>query len=322
MFGWSKNPIVRRRYVDMWAFPRMHPTNIELLQKLKMADERHFGKNMDVIGTVSEYDAEISDWDQSHLIGIRTDIWRPDVKELKRSLIAIKKRREKELKKQIKRSGRLNAAQSKLLEEQRERDAVMQMSVGEIEKRRMVLKLFKNTTDRLRWIGTIEEITTTEIHNSIGSRRNLLTLAVIQPNTNQVIRIQQNHRTFRIPAVFSFCYFDERNDRMWHVTLKRHWISFGADFTIETEGKTIGLIDGKLLAFGGDSHVNLDSNHPLSESGPFLDLLTLFASSVSYHRAMRKSLHRRVKASCSGHTDKHIIEDEEIRFRQNGRRAA
>ncbi len=86
-----------RRYVDMWALPGIHPSNVEFLQKLKTADTNHFTTNMDVVGT------------------------------------------------------RLNGKQSKVLEGLLSDDDVMKMQSGDIQKRRLVLKLFKTTGTRVRW---------------------------------------------------------------------------------------------------------------------------------------------------------------------------
>jgi hypothetical protein len=189
----------------------------------------------------------------------------------------------------------------------------------EIERRRLVLKLFKTTTERVRWCGTIEQVTTTEIHNSIGSNRSLLTLVVMLPRTEMVTYIQQNHRTFRIPSLFTLGFYDDK--RMWNLTLKRRWVSIGADFDVEADGETIGDLDGRLLSFGCDSYVNLDP-HELAENWRFVDLLTLFTASVGYHKAMRKSVDRRVDAALTGNSHCHVVEDEELRLRHNGRAAA
>ncbi len=229
----SQLPGEVRRYVDMWALPGVHPTNIEILQQLKTADTHHFTKNMDVVGTVSEQDRESQRWKKTHLLGVRTDIWRPDKKEMTDSLNSLKEKRRLELKKQIKRGGRLDSKQAAQLDEQLEQDLLMQTETGEIEKRRLVLKLFKTTGTRVRWCGTIEEVTTSEVHNSIGSNRTLLTTAVMLPRSEFVTSIQENHRTFRFPSIFTFCFYDDH--RMWHLSLKQRWFSLGVDFEVEVE---------------------------------------------------------------------------------------
>ena len=307
------------KFVDMWSLPGVHPTNVEILQQLKTADTHHFTKNMDVVGTISAKETDSGKWKKTHLIGVRTDIWRPDEGELVRALVALKKQRRVEHKRKINRTGRLDARQAARLQEMLDRDAVMKMKVGEIEKRRLVLKLFKSTSTRLQWRGTIEEVTTTEIHNSIGSNCNLLSTAVMLPRSDYVTHVQQNHRTFRIPSIFTFCYYDDR--RMWNISLKRRWFSFGIDFDVEVDGKRIGKLDGKLIALGADSHIRLGS-HPLNGQSSFIDLLTLFTASTGYHRAMRRSVKRRVKAAMAGQSHRHMIEDEELRLRHNGRAAA
>lgn len=309
----------RSRYVDMWALPGIHPSNVEFMQKLKTADTNHFNTHMDVVGTVSELDKERGDWERTHLIGLRTDVWKADREEMKDALDCIRHQRKKELKKQIKKYGRLNEKQKNLLEETIAADEVMRLQSDEIERRRLVLKLFKTTGERIRWCGTIEQVTTTEIHNSIGSNRNLLTMVVLLPRTNFVTCMQQNHRTFRVPSVFTSGYYDE--SRMWNITLKRRWVSIGADYDIEIDGSTIGDVDGRLFSFGSDSYVNL-APHELADNTRFVDLLTLFSASIGYHKAMRKSLKRRVDAALAGKSHCHVIENEELRLHHNGRAAA
>jgi hypothetical protein len=255
------------RYVDMWAFINMHPTNIDLLQRLKSADDRQFGANMDVCGSISEQDCQTSDWEKTHIVGIRSDVWKS------------------------------------------------------AEHRRLVMKMFRSTGKRIRWTGTIEEITTREVHNSIGSRRPVLTLAVILPGYEFMVNVQQNHRTFRIPSIFTFCFYDEGQDRVWYINLKRKWISFGADFVIESGGQKIGEIDGKLIGFGYNAYIHVDEP-TLAQNGRFLDLLTLFAASVGYHRAMRRNIKRRVRAIKSGKVIEHVVEDEEFWLLKNPRRRA
>ena len=309
----------RSRYVDMWALPGIHPSNIELLQKLKTADTNHFTKNMDVIGMVSEKDAASGKWETTHMIGVRNDIWKFNRREKESSVKVLQAKRKAELKREIKRSGRLNEKQSQLLEQRLAGDALMQMDGNEMEKRRLVLKLFKTTSQRARWCGTIEEVTITEIHNSIGSQKPLVTLAVMLPQSKLVTDIQQNHKTFRIPATFTFGYYSA--GRLWNLRLKRHWISLGIDYSIEADGKNIGEVDGKLISLGTDSYLRLQA-HELASDTAFCDLLTLFTASVGYHRAIRRNIARRVQAIFAGESHRLVFDDDELRLRDNGRSAA
>ncbi|WP_372895372.1 hypothetical protein [Stieleria sp.] len=315
----AKEPVGCQRFVDMWALPGVHPSNVEFLQKLKTADTNHFTTHMDCVGTVNTLDQETGDWEKTHLVGVRTDVWKPDDEEMHSCLDAMKDKRRNELKRSIKRSGRLNAKQKQKLEDQLADDEIMQMQCDDIQTRRLVLKLFRTTGDRVRWVGTIEEVTATEVHNSIGTGKPLLTMAAMLSRSDLVTYVQQNHRTFRIPSLFSFCYHD--GQRMWNLLLRRYWLSIGADFEIEAEGQGIGEIDGKLFSFGSDSHLVLDP-HPLAAQSSFVDLITLFAASVGYHRAMRKSVNRRVEAALNGESHRNLLQNEELRLRQNGRAAA
>ena len=247
--------LVASRYVDMWAFLSMHPTNVDLLGRLKSADDRQFGTNMDVCGSVSQH-SKTSGWDKTHIVGIRSDIWNPG--ENKR-----------------------------------------QKTRSSLPESRLVMKMFKSTGERIRWAGTIEEITTREVHNSIGSRRAVLSLAVLLPGYEYLVMVQQNHRTFRIPSIFTFGFYDEDQDRMRYVGIKRKWFSFGADFVIESGGRKIGEIDGRLIGLGYNAYVRVHEPS-LAKNQRFLDLLTLFAATVGHHRAMRRSVRRRVRAARSG----------------------
>jgi hypothetical protein len=313
----KSQPTSVHRFVDMWAFPAMHPSNIELLQKLKTADTQHFNTHMDIVGTVSERAA--GGWEKTHVVGLRTDVWRRDEAVLTQTLARVKAKRKKWLRSLIKKGGRLSRQQTQTLDESVANDEMMQLGWHDLERRRLVMKLFKTTGSRVRWCGTIEEVTTSEIHNSLGSRRNLISLVVMLPRNDYVTDIQQNHRTFRFPALFSAGFVDD--NRVWHLVLKRHWISLGADFQIMADGRKIGKIDGKLVSFGADSHLKID-DHPLADDTQFVDMLTLFTASVGYHSAMRSSIGGRVKAVRAGQSYRHIIEDEELRLRHNGRAAA
>ena len=315
----KREPKACRRYIDMWALPGMHPSNVELLQRMKTADTNHFTTHMNSVGTVSTQDTETGDWEKTHMLGLRTDVWKVDQAEMEDAVDVLQDRRRQELKKTIKKHGRLSAKQKVQLEEMVAQDCVMNMEPGEIEKRRLVLKLFKTTTDRVQWCGTIEQVTTSEIHNSMGTGKSLLTMVVMLPRTETVTYIQQNHRTFRIPSLFTFGFHHEGH--LHYVMLKRKWVSIGADFDVESNGVSIGEIDGRLFSFGADSYLDIDPGE-LSENRGFVDLMTLFTASVGYHKAMRKSVDRRVKATLCGDSHCHVIEDEEIRLLNNGRAAA
>ncbi|MCO8122756.1 hypothetical protein NHH03_13495 [Stieleria sp. TO1_6] len=315
----GKEPSGCQRFVDMWALPGIHASNVEFLQKLKTADTNHFTTHMDCVGTVNSFDEQSGDWEKTHLVGMRTDVWKPDAEEMHSCLRSMQDKRRSELKRSIKSAGRLNAKQKDRLEQQLAEDHIMQMQSDEIQTRRLVLKLFRTTGDRVRWVGTIEEVTASEVHNSIGTGKVLLTMAAMLARSELVTTVQQNHRTFRIPSLFTFCYHD--GSRMWNLLLRRNWFSWGADFEIEADGEAIGEIDGKLFSFGSDSHLVFDP-HPLVEQTQFVDLITLFAASVGYHRAMRKSIDRRVDAALSGQSHRNLLQNEELRLRHNGRAAA
>lgn len=306
------------RYVDMWGVPGLHPTNVDIVQKLRTAEDRQFGANMDTCGTASDRDTKSDDWEKTHLVGVRTDIWKPSEKDRKRALNTLKKKRKEQMRREIKQRGRLSKDEKLFLDNAVAGDETMNMDESDVDKSRLVLKLFRTTGKNIRWIGTIEEMTTHEIHNSLGTKHPMLSFALNLSGYDYVTTINQNHRTFRIPAVFTFSYYDEKHDRMWYIEIKRKWFSIGRDFIIEAQGKQIGFIDGKLLTIGSDSHIYI-YEPTLAKDNRFMDLLTLFAASVGYHGTMRRSIKRRVKSLLSDEVC-HLIEDEEFGLLKNPRR--
>lgn len=307
------------RYVDMWAMPGVHPSNIQFLQQLKTADTSHFTTHMDCVGKVSSYDTQTGSWSRTHLVGIRTDVWKPSGKELKGALNSLRESRHKILKQGIKRSGRLSTKQREELDARLAGDEIMQLGSGDLVSRRLILKLFRTTSSRTRWVGTLEQMTTSEVHNSMGSNRSLISLAGLLPRTQMVTHLQQNHRTLRIPPVFSGCFED--NGQLWNLMLKKRWVALGAHYDLYVDGKSIGEIDSRLVSFGSDCTLRLNS-HELSDDTPFVNLMTLFAASLGYHKAMHRSVKSRVKSTLSGQSYRNIVEDEELRLRHNGRSAA
>jgi len=313
----GKPKVHAHRYVDMWGVPNLHPTNVDIIQKLRSAEDRQFGANMDTCGTSSDRDTKTKDWEKTHVIGVRTDIWKPTDKDCKRALNSIKKSRREQVRREIKKSGQLNSDQKLYLDSELNTDGTMSMKASDVDKHRLVLKLFRATAKNIRWIGSIEQMTTREIHNSLGSKKPLLSFALNLSDYDYITTINQNHRTFRIPAVYTFSYYDEKQKRMWYVEIKRKWISFGADFTVEAQGQQIGFIDGKLLSIGSDSHIYI-YEPSLAADRRFMDLLTLFAASYGYHRAMRKHVKRRIKA-LEGQQLCHMVEDGEFKLLRNPR---
>jgi hypothetical protein len=268
---------------------------------------------MDVCGTISQRDPKTGKWEPTHMAGLRSDIWSPDKSELQKSVSAIQSRQRDQQ--------REPETSNRDIEQSGLQDELSALSADDLEKRRLVMKLFRTTGERIRWTGTIEELTTREVHNSIGSKRAVLSMVAILPGYEYLTLVQQNHRTFRIPAIYTLCFHDVRNERTWYVNIKRKWFSIGADFVLESEGRQIGEIDGKLIGFGYNAYVTV-TEPSLAANGDFMDLVTLFATSVGYHRAIRRSIRRRVKAVHNGDSERHVIEDEELWLLKNPRRRA
>ncbi|MEQ1843701.1 MAG: hypothetical protein ABL994_25135, partial [Verrucomicrobiales bacterium] len=176
------------------------------------------------------------------------------------------------------------------------------------------------TASKIRWQGTIEELTVREIQNSLGARHTLASFACILADYEHLIIIQENHRLLRIPPSYSFSYHQASADRMWYIDLDCHWVSLGIDYTIRAQGRQIGKIDGQFLALGADSRIHV-MEPCLAEDHQFMDLLSLFASSIGYHNQIHDNIRRRVRNVKRGRSV-HIVEDEEMWLLKNPRRIA
>ena len=73
-------------------------------------------------GDISQQNPKTGQWEENHLIGLRTDIWDPDEEKLQRTLNSLKEERREQLRREIKRSGRLDKKQSFKLGRQMNRD--------------------------------------------------------------------------------------------------------------------------------------------------------------------------------------------------------
>ena len=307
------------RLVDMWIAPGLNPTNIEILGKLKTAEDRQFSKNMAVTGKIFDEDREKRGKEETHLIGIRSDTWKPSRESRQRALSAIQKRRAKELKDQNK-GAQLSPADKATLEEQLASDEVMNAGEWDIDKARLVLKMFRTTGSNIRWRGSIEELCVAELQHSLGSKVPLLSFAVVLPDYEFVTHIHQDRRFLRIPPAYSFAYYQEGTDRMWYVELLCHWVSLGIDFRVTAQGRTIGKIDGHLLSLGVNSRIHV-YEPSLAEDTKFTDVLSLFAATVGYQRKIRQNIRRRLSAILAGKPAL-VVDEEEMWLLKNPRRMA
>jgi hypothetical protein len=310
------------RFVDMWIAPGLNPTNIDILKKLKSADDRQFSRNMAVTGKGFDEDREAHHREETQVFGIRTDVWRPSKEVREKTLVAMQKQAAKEERaaKSKEKSVSRDTSDGELDHLVLEDSEPAPITADDIDKSRLVLKMFRNTSTRIRWQGTIEEMTVREIQNSLGSRRALISFAALLEDYEHLIIIQENHRLFRIPPSYSFSFYQPKTDRMWYIDLDCHWVSIGVDFTIRAQGRKIGRIDGKLVSLGADSRVHV-WEPCLAEDEQFMDLLSLFAASVGFHKQIHDNIERRVRNVKQGRPV-HFVEDEEMWLLKNPRRIA
>ncbi len=320
------NKLVIRRniFVDMWAFLGMHATNINIVQKLKTAEDRQFTFGMDVNGKISEDPAEDEigkkEREDIALMAIRSNLWEPPKEDKEKALGSYKKKVTEKLRKKVKRTGgRLNKEQKEKLEEKKDEADLDKFKPNDIDKKRLVIKMFSTTGKKIHWKGTVEELSSREIHNSMGSNHPLVTLNVILPGYDYLITIQQNLKYFALAPIYSFFYWDEKMEKMWYVVIKQRFISIGIDFDVYAEDRKIAFIDGKLIGLGGNSSVKIYDEY-LAKDKKFGDILVLFTSTVGYLPHMRRAIKKRIKSLERDGNNIHIVEDEEFWMLKNPRR--
>ncbi len=321
----EKEVLIARRniYVDMWAFLGSHATNVGIVQKLKTAEDRQFTVGMDVNGKVSEDRTEERDEGKEDIamMAIRSNLWEPPREDKIKALESFKKKREEKLRKVVKRmGGRLNAEQKEELEDLKKQEGLEDIRESDIDKKRLVIKMFSTTGKKIHWKGTIEELSSREFQNSLGSKKPLVCFNVILPGYDYLITIEQNFKYFRFAPNYSFAYWDEKQEKMWYFKIRQRFISVGTDLDVYSEGgKKVAFIDGKLIGLGGNSNIKIYDEY-LAKDKKFADILILFTSSIGYIPKIKGAIRKRMNSYLNNGRNIHIIEDEEFWMMKNPRR--
>jgi len=149
--------------------------------------------------------------------------------------------------------------------------------------RRLVIKLFSET---LSWRGTAEMMLgrSTQLSLAAGGRP-VQAFAINLARHKQLIQLERSAMRWPFqPEKFSF--FIQGKSRAQFYTVRRHWFSFGADYSIYNQkGRKIGVLDHQLLNLGGAWMVRIDSEH---RDRKLEAVLELFCAVLKFNRAGRK----------------------------------
>ena len=155
--------------------------------------------------------------------------------------------------------------------------------------RRLVIKLFSET---LGWRGSLEMVVGRSLQLSLGAQGvSVPAFSVNLSRHEQIIQLERSaHKWPLFPEKFSF--FIQTKDGPEFYTLKRHWISIGADYTVyNAKGRKIGVLDHHIFNLGGAWIVRLDPNYA---SAKLETVLELFCAMLKFNRASRKHIRRLV----------------------------
>lgn len=147
--------------------------------------------------------------------------------------------------------------------------------------RRLVFKLFSKS---MNWRGTMEMTLGRSLQLSLGAGLPVTSFSVNLARHDQVITVERSaDQWLFLPEKFTFFITEQGETRFY--TLRQNVISIGADYSIlDSAGRKIGLIDGKLLSIGGAWHVSLDKAH---DTPRLASVLQLFCTMLKFNKAAR-----------------------------------
>ncbi|MEL7128371.1 MAG: hypothetical protein AAGK23_02395 [Pseudomonadota bacterium] len=150
--------------------------------------------------------------------------------------------------------------------------------------RRLVIKLFSET---LSWRGTIELLVGRSLQLTRGSGVAVPAFSINLARHQQLIEVERCARKWPFfPERFTFFLQTKSGPRFY--TLRRHMISFGADYSLyDQQGRKIGHLDQKLINLGGAWIVKLDAAHT---SKKLEAVLELFCAMLKFNGKCRRHI--------------------------------
>ena len=175
--------------------------------------------------------------------------------------------------------------------------------------RRLVIKLFSET---LSWRGTAEMLLgrSTQLTLAAGGRP-VQSFVINLARHKQLIQLERSamHWPFQ-PEKFSF--FIQGKTRSEFYTVRRHWFSLGADYTVyNSKGRKIGVLDHQIVNLGGAWMVRID---PQYRDKKLEAVLELFCAVLKFNRAGRKHVKAMAEQVFRGKVEADLDHDEEALY--------
>ncbi|MCI4663216.1 MAG: hypothetical protein MRY74_00710 [Neomegalonema sp.] len=151
--------------------------------------------------------------------------------------------------------------------------------------RRLVIKLFSET---MNWRATMEMMIGRSLQLTHGANgMPAPSYAVNIGRSESMIQIERSADKWAFfPERFSFFILGDERARFYK--LRQNIFSIGADYNLyDEQDRKIGLLDGKLVSFGGAWNVSISPEH----TDPRLDVaLQLFCSMLRFNKPARRHI--------------------------------
>ncbi|MHA7899471.1 MAG: hypothetical protein ACX94B_06360 [Henriciella sp.] len=172
--------------------------------------------------------------------------------------------------------------------------------------RRLVIRLFSET---LSWRGTAEMMLGRSVQLSLAAGGQPVTsFAVNIARHDQLIQLERCASNWPfLPEKYSFSIQEKRSVKFY--TLRRHMISFGADYSLyDQKGRKIGILDHQLVNLGGAWMMRIDPEHRTRKLEAVLEL---FCAVLKFNRASKGHVRKLTEQVLRGKVDADLDHEEE-----------
>ncbi|MEL6829672.1 MAG: hypothetical protein AAFO63_06005 [Pseudomonadota bacterium] len=171
--------------------------------------------------------------------------------------------------------------------------------------RRLIIKLFSET---LGWRGTAEMMLGRSLQLSLAANgMPVPSFTINLARHNQLIQVERCAVKWPLlPDKYSFFIEDDKEVRFY--TLRRHFFSFGADYSVyDQKGRKIGILDSQILNLGGAWMMRIDPNH---HSRKLEAALELICAVLKFNRSSKSHIRKLAEKVMLGKLHPSLSHDE------------
>ncbi len=159
--------------------------------------------------------------------------------------------------------------------------------------RRLIIKTFTKSS----WVGTIEELTASEIKNSAATGKDLPAFICLLSGAGYTVPIEQTRsiygRTFSLTV-------ETENREFEPMRIRERRFTFGSDWDVyilapKKEDEKVAFLDGKFMNVGGAWDIGI-YDPDLAKNREFVESMILFCASIRFHKEIRKKIEKTINA--------------------------